>query len=159
MGFIGTSDSHRRNPGLCGGLTGIYAKDLTPESILEALKSHRVFATNGSKIVLDSRVDEQLCDQIISTTGKSVEISLQVRATAPIVAVRLIGTGGKTLARFEGNGTGTQRFSYAAKDLPKGNHWFYWALEQEGSSKQYSGNISVARGSLAWSSPHFVEVK
>lgn len=26
LGFIGSSDNHRRNPGLGGGLTGIYAK-------------------------------------------------------------------------------------------------------------------------------------
>lgn len=62
MGFIGTSDSHRRNPRLCGGLTGIYAEELTPKAIMGALKEHRVFATNGSKIVVDSRADGQLSD-------------------------------------------------------------------------------------------------
>jgi hypothetical protein len=132
---------------------------VTPEAILDALKSHRVFATNGSKIVLDSRANDQLCDQVISSPSGSVNLSLQVRATTPIVSVRLIGTGGKTLARFEGNNSTTQQFTYPAKELKKGNHWFYWAVEQEGSSQQYSGNISVARGNLAWSSPHFVEVK
>ena len=158
MGFIGTSDSHRRNPGLCGGLTGIYAEELTPAAIFEALKAHRVFATNGSKIVLDSRADGRMPDQVVEAEKGKVQLNLRVQATAPIVMVRLIGTKGKTLARFEGNGESTAEFRYVAEQLEEGSHWFYWAVEQEGSSKQYAGNISIARGSLAWSSPHFVEV-
>jgi hypothetical protein len=159
MGFIGTSDSHRRNPGLCGGLTGIYAEELTPEAIMDALKEHRVFATNGSKIVVDSRADGQLSDQIISSADGSVYLSLSLIGTKPITGVRLIGTGGKTVASFQGNGTTELTLEKVLSNLPKGDHWFYWAIEQEGSSKQYSGNISVAQGNLAWSSPHFVEVE
>lgn len=159
MGLIGTSDSHRRNPRLCGVLTGIYAEELTPEAIMAALKEHRVFATNGSKIVVDSRADGQLSDQVISSSDGSVDLSLSLVGTKPITGVRLIGIGGKTVASFPGNGTKTLTIEKELTKLPKGDHWFYWAIEQEGSSKQYSGNISVAQGNLAWSSPHFVEVK
>jgi len=35
----------------------------------------------------------------------------------------------------------------------------YWEIAQEGVSTPYRGNISVARGHLAWSSPHFVTVE
>ena len=162
MGFIGTSDSHRRNPGLCGGLTGIYAEELTPDAIFEALKDHRVFATNGSKIVLDSRADGRMSDQVVAVKDGKVELTLDVHATAPILLVRLMGlmgTKGRTFAKFEGNGKPNGKFRFEAKNLKPGNHWFYWAVEQEGTSKQYSGNISIARGNLAWSSPHFIEVK
>ena len=159
MGFIGTSDSHRRNPGLCGGLTGIYAEELTPEAIMDALKEHRVFATNGSKIVVDSRADRQLSDQVVSSADGSVKLSLSLIGTTPITGVRLIGTGGKTVASFPGNGTQQLNIEKTLSNLPRGDHWFYWAIEQEGTSKQYSGNISVGQGNLAWSSPHFVEVK
>src|SRR5690606_27987491 len=38
-GFVGTSDSHRRNPGLGGGVTGIYATELAPDAILEAYRA------------------------------------------------------------------------------------------------------------------------
>jgi hypothetical protein len=159
MGFIGTSDSHRRNPGLCGGLTGIWAEELTTEAIFDALKSHRVFATNGSKIVIDSRANGQLSDSVVKAQGASVDLTLLVRAPDPVTSVRLMGTGGKSVATFEGNGTNELRISKSLSDLPKGHHWFYWAVEIEGNSTQYSGNISVARGNLAWSSPHFVEVE
>ena len=70
-----------------------------------------------------------------------------------------MGTGGKSVATFEGDGTNELQISKTLTDLPKGDHWFYWAVEIEGNSTQYSGNISVARGHLAWSSPHFVEVE
>ena len=159
MGFIGTSDSHRRNPGLCGGLTGIYAEDLSPEAIHRALKEHRVFATNGSKIVIDSRADDHFSDKVVKAKEGKVDLSMKVIGTRPITSVRLMGTGGKTLAKFQGDGSKEREFQFTAGDLKAGKHWFYWAIEQEGSSKQYSGNISVARGNLAWSSPHMVEVE
>ena len=54
VGFVATSDGQRRNPGTGGGLTGIYAPELTPEAILEALRDHRVYATNGSRIFLNA---------------------------------------------------------------------------------------------------------
>jgi hypothetical protein len=158
VGFIGTSDSHRRNPGLCGGLTGIYAEELTPEAILDALRKHRVFATNGSKIVLDSRADGKLSDQVVRGSDGSVKLSLSVVGTTPVTGVRLIGTGGRTIAKFPGRGTKEFHAEKALHTLSPGNHWFYWAVEQEGTSQPYSGNISVAQGNLAWSSPHFVEV-
>ncbi len=159
MGFIGTSDSHRRNPGLCGGLTGIYAEELTPEAIFEALVEHRVFATNGSKIVIESRVNGTLSDRVTRSEDGNVSLSLFVRGTSPVKKVRLIGTGGRTVANYEGNGTRELRIERELSGLSPGDHWFYWAIEQEGTSRQYTGNISVARGNLAWSSPHFVEVE
>lgn len=164
MGFIGTSDSHRRNPGLCGGLTGIWAEELTTESIFEALRSHRVFATNGSKIVMETRADGRLSDEVVETKDGSVDLTLLVHAPNPfgqrhVESVRLMGTGGRTVATFDGDGTSILRVSKTLENLPKGDHWFYWAVEIEGNSTQYPGNISVARGNLAWSSPHFVEVK
>lgn len=159
MGFIGTSDSHRRNPGLCGGLTGIWAEELTTESIFDALKSHRVFATNGSKIILESRANGRLSDQVVNAGNRSVDLTLLVQAPNPVKSVRLMGTAGKTVATFEGDGTKKLQISKTLNNLPKGDHWFYWAVEIDGNSTQYAGNISVARGNLAWSSPHFVEVK
>ena len=157
MGFIGTSDSHRRNPGLCGGLTGIYAEELTPEAIHEALRSHRVFATNGSKIVVDSRVNGKFSDEVVKAEDGTVVVSLFLRGTQPITKVKLMGDG-KAVAQFEGDGSHEFRTEKTIEGLARGEHWFYWTIEQEGKSTPYTGNISVARGNLAWSSPHFVEV-
>ena len=53
VGFVATSDGHRRDPG-----TGIYAPELTPQAILDAIKDRRVFATNGSRIEIDARAND-----------------------------------------------------------------------------------------------------
>jgi hypothetical protein len=159
-GFVGTSDSHRRNPGLCGGLTGIWAEELTSEAIHEALKEHRCFATNGSRIVVDSRAQGKMSDLVVkASAGGVVELALYVRGTKPLTRVALIGDGG-TVKVFEGDGAEKEmKIEHKVEGLKPGRHWFYWEIEQEGTSKQYSGNISTARGHRAWSSPHFVDVE
>ena len=159
-GFVGTSDSHRRNPGLCGGLTGIWAEELTSEAILEALKEHRCFATNGSRIVVDSRAQGRMSDSVAKAgSGGTVGLSVYLRGTKPLTRVTLIGDGG-TVKVFKGDGSAKEmKLEHKVEGLKPGRHWFYWEIEQEGTSKQYSGNISTARGHWAWSSPHFVDVE
>ncbi len=159
LGFVGTSDSHRRNPGLCGGLTGIWAEELTDTAILDALRSHRCFASNGSKIVVDSRVQGRLSDKRATVSGESLNFDLHVIGTTPVLAATLRTNGGRTVKTWKGNGSRELRVHHAERDLAKGDHWYYWEIRQEGSSRQYTGNISVAQGSLAWSSPHFVTVE
>jgi len=158
-GFVGTSDSHRRNPGLCGGLTGIWAEELTSEAILEALREHRCFATNGSRIVVDSRAQGRMSDAVVKATAEgAAELTLYVRGTKPLTRVALVGDGG-TVEVYEGDGSKELTLTRKVDGLKAGRHWFYWEIEQEGDSKQYTGNISKARGHRAWSSPHFVDVE
>lgn len=159
-GFVGTSDSHRRNPGLCGGLTGIWAKELTPQAIHQALKEHRCFATNGSRIVVDSRAQGMMSDSVVEAgTGGTAKFSVFVRGTKPLTRVTLVGDGG-TVKVFAGDGSAKEMtLEHEVARLKPGRHWFYWEIEQQGTSKQYSGNISTARGHRAWSSPHFVDVE
>ncbi|MCX6634366.1 MAG: DUF3604 domain-containing protein [Acidobacteria bacterium] len=57
VGFVATSDGHRRNPGTGGGLTGIYASELTPAAIFDAIRDRRVYATNGSRPVIEARAN------------------------------------------------------------------------------------------------------
>lgn len=159
LGFVGCSDSHRRNPGLCGGLTGIWAEELSDKAILRALREHRCFASNGSKIIVDSRLEGNLCDKPLVTESKEIGLELHVVGTKPITSVKLVSNGGKQLQTFAGNGTRELRLRHSLRELSKGNHWFYWEVQQAGKSTQYTGNISVGQGHLAWSSPHFVTVK
>ena len=157
MGFAGNSDSHRRHPGLGGALTAVYAEDLTAEDILEALRARRFYATNGSRIVIDSRANGALLGQQVEAASGMVTIDLQVSGTRPIVSATLVGDG-KTLKTFPGTGQREFRAVYHSEALPKGTHWFYWQVAQEGESPQFPGNVCVARGHLAWCSPHWVVV-
>ena len=157
VGLVANGDSHRRCPGLAGALTGIYAERLTPEAILDALRNRRVYATNGSRIVLDSRANGWLMGREVFAADGNVEIVLSVVGTRPVVRATLIRDG-QEVKTFEGNGSRRLSAVYEDADLPAGTHWYYWRVTQEGASPAYPGNVEVARGPLAWSTPHWVNV-
>ena len=155
VGFVATSDGHRRDPGAGGGLTGIYAPELTPPAIIEALRRHRVFATNGSRIEIDARANGVFMGQDVPSDG-DVRLSLDVRAPRPIMRIVLVKDGDEVLTVA---GEGRRAIQQTHLDRPSpGLHWYYWRIEQEGSSPDYPGNLKVAEGHLAWSSPHRVSV-
>jgi hypothetical protein len=158
LGFVGCGDSHRRNPGLCGGLTGIYAESLTAEAIMDALRKRRCFATNGSKIIVEARANGRLNGEEIKVDGGPVEFELAVIGTRPIVSATLIRNGEK-VKTFEGNGSQSLQVSFREDRLRQGEHWCYWEIAQQGTSTHYRGNTSVARGHLAWSSPHWIVIR
>ncbi|MBC8873638.1 MAG: hypothetical protein H8E44_29730 [Planctomycetes bacterium] len=157
MGFAGNSDSHRRQPGLGGALTAVYAEALTGHAILEALHNRRFYATNGSWIVLDSRANGSLIGQQVEAPDGVAEIALTAIGTRPIVSATLVGDG-RELKTFSGTGQREFHAQYRTKPLDEGTHWFYWRIAQEGTSPQFPGNVCVARGHLAWCSPHWVTV-
>ena len=63
VGFTAGSDDHKGRPGAAppgsgsfgvyGGLTCIYASELTREGLWEALKARRCYGTTGQRILLD----------------------------------------------------------------------------------------------------------
>jgi hypothetical protein len=65
---------------------------------------------------------------------------------------------GRELKTFSGTGQRKFRTHYRTQPLSPGNHWFYWRVVQAGSSPQFPGNVCVARGRLAWCTPHWVTV-
>jgi hypothetical protein len=158
LAFAGNSDSHRRNPGLAGALTGIYAEELTSDAILDALRNRRFYATNGSWIMLDSRLNGAMMGQEVEAAGGNVRITLLAIGTKPIVRATLVRDG-QEIQTFPGNGGPELRAVHEDGQLAKGTHWYYWRVAQEGTSAQYPGNVTCARGHLAWSSPHWVVVE
>lgn len=156
VGFVATSDGHRRNPGTGGGLTGIYAPELTPEAILKALGEHRVYATNGSRIFIDARANGVFMGRDLASSGE-VELTLELAAPKPIVRATLIRDGAGIHVV---NGAGRRRLRAEFTDQPgPGFHWYYWRIEQEGISPDYPANMKVAEGHLGWSSPHRVTIR
>lgn len=156
-GLMGNSDCHRRHPGLAGALSGVYAEELTDRAVLDAIRQRRVFATNGSRIIVDSRANGHFMGRQFVSEDGNVEIVLDVIGTRPLVEITLIRDG-ETLKTFYGNGEEELRISFKDEKLPPGKHWYYWRIVQEGRSPPYAGNAKVARGQLAWSSPHWVTV-
>ena len=158
LGFVANGDSHRRAPGLSGALTGIYAERLTAESILDALRARRCFATNGSRIFIDARADGTLMGQETKISQRPVTLSLHSVGTRPIVSAVLVRDG-QQIRTFRGNGSKTLRLEHADEDLSPGTHWYYWRISQERDAPPLPGNLMVAHGHLAWSTPNWVTSK
>jgi hypothetical protein len=54
FGFVASSDDHRGYPGAYGeGVVGVWARDLSPGSLFEAIRARRTYAATGDRIVLD----------------------------------------------------------------------------------------------------------
>ncbi|MDP6777944.1 MAG: DUF3604 domain-containing protein, partial [Candidatus Latescibacteria bacterium] len=156
IGFIGASDNHRRNPGVGGGLTGVYARELTREAILEAFRAHRCFATDGSRLVLKLWVNDAFIGEETSTDG-APEVRWEATFTEPPATVRLIRDGlcihTWPVAGFEGSGCWTDT------DCRPGKHFYYLAAEQASPWRHYPSTVAVARGPRGWTSPIWVERK
>ena len=65
---------------------------------------------------------------------------------------------GKSVKSYRGGGQRELRAVFRSPRLSPGTHWYYWKVAQEGASPHYHGNACVARGHLAWCTPHWVIV-
>ncbi len=154
FGFFGSSDNHRRNPGMGGGLTGVYAEALTRDAILDALRKHRCFATDGSRIVVKFRVNGAFMGGE-ATVSEPPEVRWEVQVTAPPATVGLIRDGVCICKWRAGDFQATG--SYVDRDCRTGEHFYYLSVEQSTPWTHYPSTVAVARGPHAWSSPVWVK--
>ena len=98
IGVIGASDDHTCRPGLAfpstpemaiqGGLAAVYAKDLTRESIWEALTARRCYATTGERMIVWAEADGHPMGSEF-TTHHPPQIRVAVYGTTPLEEVTL----------------------------------------------------------------------
>jgi hypothetical protein len=162
LAFLGTSDTHRIVPGLGGALTGVWARELTREAIWDALWARRCYATNGERVILDVRVD----GAPVGSDGvvvNGVAVHCKVRSPRTIQYVDLIRDG----TRVRRQGVNAGHATVIAEDDPgPGEHFYYVRVQLKrppgtrryGQARGNRGNLQVARGDYAWSSPIWVRV-
>ncbi|MGE5549738.1 MAG: DUF3604 domain-containing protein [Bacteroidota bacterium] len=90
-GLICNSDGHKGNPGF-NGLTAVYARELTREAILDALRHRRVYGTTNARIRLLFTINGRLMGSILPNTALKT-IRIAVRGERPLKAVDLIRNG------------------------------------------------------------------
>ncbi len=99
LGFIGGSDGYTGRPGgeypghlerrfAKGGLTALYARDLTIEGVLEALKARRGYGTTGARMYIRVDGDGHAMGQEYTTISPPT-LSATVVGTAPLESVEL----------------------------------------------------------------------
>jgi len=149
LGFVGSGDGHDGHPGLAhlspqygwrvdssgvermgnGGLAGIFAEELTRESVLAALRARRVYATSGPRIFLEVEL-------------RTDALSIDALGTAAIDYVDVIRTG----AVFSRTRVAPEREVHgelAVEGLEAGEYVYVRVVQVDGG--------------MAWSSPVFVD--
>jgi hypothetical protein len=99
MGFVGGNDCHTGRPGddrpghqlrrySKGGLTGVYANELSLKGILDAIKAKRVYATTGARIRASLTVDGHFIGEKYSCDD-TCDIQVNVEGTAPLERIEV----------------------------------------------------------------------
>ena len=143
--MIAASDSHDSRPGrsawgeYAGGLAGIWAPELTRESVWQALNAYRTYGTSLHRIYVEFTID-----------GQPMGSELDVDGAATIQAYAITKRDGLTVELLRDNAVIATRHgdaghvAFTLRDAPgAGTHPYYLRVSDE-------------RGERAWSSPIWV---
>jgi hypothetical protein len=146
FGLIGSTDGHDGHPGrsqLAGGYGGLAALEgatATRGSVLETLRARRVYATNGSRIVLRFEVDGTPMGG--HRAAGSTEATVRVIGTAPIDHLELVHSRIGVVATRQGDGGALLLATLPVEGAP-GDAIYV--------------RVVLTDGGLAWSSPVFFD--
>jgi uncharacterized protein DUF3604 len=158
MGFVGGGDGHPAYPA-DSGITGIYAEELTLESLWDALKKRRTIATTGAEIQVDFHINGLPIGTSVDFTPATarelfpLEIGCAVQGTAPIEKVEIIENGVTIYTKTKPRAR-LDQMSF---------RWFREKCPSDGAHLIGDGSINVSRfiyarvtqrdGHMAWTSP------
>jgi len=148
LGFIGSGDGHDGHPGLAqlgartGGLTGILSEDLTREGVLRAIREHRTYATSGPRIFLDARLGPFDMGAVVPAGDEVLPLTVRVVGTDDVARVDIVRSG-QVVDSVTGAANGEVDFERPIGSLRSGDYLYVRVIQ--------------ADGTMAWSSPFFVE--
>ena len=90
-GFVAHSDDHKGHVGV-NGLTAIFAETLDRESVFEAYRARRTYATSNARIRLIFTVNGQLMGSVIPNEGRN-NVHIDVAGEGPLKKVDLFRNG------------------------------------------------------------------
>jgi len=144
LGFIASSDNHIGQPGNPGnGLAAVIAKNLTRESIFYALKERRCYATTGSRILLDFKLNGFIMGREVKLKSKDTprKIAVKVAGTAPIEELSIIRNNAEI--KVFRNLDRIAEIEFSDSDLLKELSYYYVRVTQEDGEKAWSSPIWV----------------
>jgi hypothetical protein len=93
FGFAASSDDHRGYPGAYGeGVVGVWAEELTPRALFEAIRARRTYAATGERITLDVRLNDQPMGSEVRNVADR-QIDVRVEAPDSIAMIELVRNG------------------------------------------------------------------
>ncbi len=148
VGFTAGSDDHKGRPGAAwsgsgsfgvyGGLTCIYAEELTRQGLWDALKARRCYGTSGARILVDVRAGDHPMGAAFESSGAPA-IDVEVVGTAPIERIdlfrgtQIVRTWPESIPRDEDS----VRISWAGQRIRARNRLVRW-----------DGQVTTDRGRL-----------
>ena len=153
VGFTCGSDDHKGRPGAAhpgsgsfgvyGGITCVYAKELTRAGLWEAIKKRRCYGTNGQRILVDVTVGGQPMGSDLEV-DLPPEVAVKVWGTAPIEKVdvfrrtEIVYTYPETIPREENR----VRIAWSGQRIRARNRLVRW----DGGVRLSGGRIANAEG-------------
>lgn len=149
FGFIGSGDGHDGHPGLAhlgspnGGLAAIFSEEVSREGVLEALRSRRVYATNGPRIWLRLWLDDNPMGSVLASVSSEIQqLKFAAATTAPVERIDFIRSG-EVVETLPGEGARELSDERSIPRLQPGDYIYIRILQEDGGT--------------AWSSPIFME--
>jgi hypothetical protein len=148
FGFIGSGDSHDGHPGLAhlasasGGVAAILADELTRESVLEALRARRVYATSGERILMRASLGgHRMGSTLPADEAGELELRMHVVGTGPIKTIDVVKSG--QVASIDCDGAREFLPPPFGIELQSGDYLYVRVVQKDGG--------------MAWSSPFYVD--
>ena len=161
LGFLGSGDGHDGHPGLAhlspvygwrtnrttgarmgrGGLAAILSEDLTRESLLEALRARRCYATSGPRILVHTTLGGHPIGAVVPREGLEARLELLVVGTAPIRFLDLVYPD--RVERTDAEDALRIQVTLDLPQLPDEGYLYLRVIQEDGA--------------MAWTSPWFFE--
>lgn len=148
VGFTANGDDHAGRPGGFdwhrvrrvnpGGLTAVYAKELTREAIFQALYSRHCYATTGARIAVDFQINGMMPGEVIQN-AKYLNFLAFAAGTDRIVSLEIISNG-NVIHQYSAN----KLDAAFQMDISEVNPGYYYL------------RVNQADGNRAWTSPIYV---
>ncbi|QDU97754.1 DUF3604 domain-containing protein [Lignipirellula cremea] len=155
FGFVASSDNHRGYPGAHGeGVLGVWARDLSQESLFDAIRSRRTYAATGDRIALEVALNEQPMGSETAAVADR-QIDVRVDAQDSLQLVELIRNGKVIQRHFPEDHTepGVQLPGKAKCRIHYG--WGPWAALGLGRTCPWEMQIKITGGRFHHVSPCF----
>ncbi len=154
FGFVASSDNHRGFPGAYGeGVVGVWAKDLSSESLFEAIRARRTYAATGDRIVVEVSLNGQPMGSDVARTADR-EIDVRVEAEDSIAMIELVRNGNVIERHFPEDHAGALQLPGRAKCRVQYG-WGPWADLDLGRTCEWDMSLHIDNGRFLQATPCF----
>lgn len=144
LGFVAGSDTHVSTPGanVSGiyrvgvsphrrpGITAVYAKELTREGILDAIRNRRCFGTMNERIIIDFSINGHMMGEEFELENTPAKIRMRAWGTGKIASISLIRNGEVIYCPLHWGSRDYVDLEFVDAKLPEGTSYYYLRVQQ-----------------------------